>query len=39
MSLDVINSKMKIREQRASKWKIEKYKVSNMKRENRLSKI
>lgn len=33
MSLDVINSKMKIREQRASKWKTEKYKVSNTKRE------
>lgn len=37
MSLDAINIKMKIREERASKWKTEKYKVPNMKkqRENR----
>ena len=35
MSLDAINSKMKIREERASKWKIEKYKVPNMKTERK----
>ena len=35
MSLDAIKSKMKIREERASKWKIEKYKVPNMKTERK----
>ena len=35
MSLDAIKSKMKIREERASKWKTEKYKVPNMKTERK----